>query len=258
MTLNTFIKEQVAGRYVKNAIDSTSLSNRPQSNNGMHPTADTTAVKLRSHAGRRVMPGVRCFYIMRTGWYILTALLMLPVANLSQEISPAEKLRADERYQNTLSLFREPQIFPPTSPDAEVYRILVFPTFYRALSIRAERSGKGYYLTAKYLSGRVGYDWGTLKGERRRRLSEKEWRKLLGLLESASFWSLPSEEKGPEPNDKGEAAACLDSTGWYLEGVRGGKYHVAGRYCPDRGSFKAVGLYMVELSKLGIDERYLH
>jgi len=32
----------------------------PQSNNGMHPTADTPAVKFFNRAGRRVMPGVRC------------------------------------------------------------------------------------------------------------------------------------------------------------------------------------------------------
>jgi hypothetical protein len=34
---------------------------QPQSNNGMHPTADTLPVINLNHAGRRVMPGVRCF-----------------------------------------------------------------------------------------------------------------------------------------------------------------------------------------------------
>jgi hypothetical protein len=204
------------------------------------------------------MPGVRCFYLMRIRLSILVALLMLPAASLSQEISPAEKLRPDERYQNTLALFKEPQIFPASSPDAEVYRIFISPTFSHALSIRVERAGKDYVLVAKYLSGQVGYDWGTLKGEKKRRLSEKEWRKLLGLLESASFWSLLPEEKEPEPNEKGEVTICLDNTGWYLEGVKDGKYHVVDRYCPELQSFKAIGLYMVKLSKLGVKEADLH
>jgi hypothetical protein len=32
-------------------------------NNGMHPTADTTALIKRNRSGRRVMPGVRRFEI---------------------------------------------------------------------------------------------------------------------------------------------------------------------------------------------------
>jgi hypothetical protein len=203
------------------------------------------------------MRGVRCFYLMRNRLCILAALLLLPTAGFSQE-SPAKELSKDERYQNTLTLFREPRIFPPVTPEAEVYRIFVSPTFSHALSIRVERNGKDYVLVAKYLSGQVGYGWGTLKGEKRRRLSEKEWRKLIGLSEAASFWSLPSEEKEPEPNERGEVTICLDNTGWYLEGVKDGKYHVVDRYCPDSQSFKAIGLYMVKLSKLGVKESDLH
>jgi hypothetical protein len=33
--------------------------NRPQHNNGMHPTADTLPLINSNRAGRRVMPGVR-------------------------------------------------------------------------------------------------------------------------------------------------------------------------------------------------------
>jgi hypothetical protein len=43
-TLNIFVKAQAADRCARNAIGSTSLGDRPQSNNGMHPTADTPTV----------------------------------------------------------------------------------------------------------------------------------------------------------------------------------------------------------------------
>ncbi|MCA1594613.1 MAG: hypothetical protein LC754_18690 [Acidobacteria bacterium] len=171
---------------------------------------------------------------------------------------PAEKLRMSKEYQYTLSRFNEPQIYPAANQNIEIYRIFVSPTFSHALSIRVERKGKDYFLVAKYLSGQVGYDWGTLKGEKKRRLKEKEWQKLLDLLNRASFWTLPSEDKEPEPNEKGEVSICLDNTDWYLEGVRGGKYHVVDRYCPELRNFKAIGLYMVKLSKLDIKESDLH
>jgi hypothetical protein len=195
---------------------------------------------------------------MKNRIYALAILLLSPVTSLPQESSPAEKIRTSKEYQNTLSLFKEPQIFPAANPDAEVYRILISPTFYHALSIRVERNGKDYGLVAKYTSGQVGYDRGTLKGEKKRHLTEKEWRRLLELINRASFWSLPSNDKEPEPNERGEATICLDNTDWFLEGVSGGKYQVVNRYCPESKDFKAVGLYLVRLSKLGIDERALH
>jgi hypothetical protein len=43
LTPNTFVKEQVAGRYAKNAIALTRLGNRTQSNNGMQRTRNKHA-----------------------------------------------------------------------------------------------------------------------------------------------------------------------------------------------------------------------
>ena len=195
---------------------------------------------------------------MKIRIYTVALLLLFPAMCLSQETSPAEKLRTSKEYLYTLSRFSEPQIYPASNPNVEVYRIFVAPTFSHALSIRVERDGSSYVLVAKYLSGQVGYDWGTLKGEKKRRLKQKEWQKLLDLINQASFWTLPSEDKEPEPNEKGEEIICLDNTHWHLEGVSGGKYHFVERYCPESQSFKAIGLYMVKLSKLGIKESDLH
>jgi hypothetical protein len=195
---------------------------------------------------------------MKRGLYVAVLMLSLCGVSFSQDTLPAEELPHGKRYDYTLSGFKEPQIFPPARTDAEVYRIFIFPTFSHALSIRIEKSGGGYSLVAKYLSGQVGYDWGKLKGEKRRRLTEQEWRKLLSLLEQASFWSLPSKDKESKPNDKGEMTICLDNTSWILEGVKDSKYHIVDRYCPDTGSYKEIGLYMFRLSKLKMKESALH
>jgi hypothetical protein len=196
------------------------------------------------------MSGIAGGY-MKKRFALFAVFLLWGCAVFSQEISPAEAMRASEGYQKTLAVFKEPSIFPASSQDAEVYRVFIYPTFYHALSIRVEKSGKRYTLVVKYLSGKVGYGEGTLKGEKRRRLTEKEWRNFIELLNQASFWSLPAEEEEPEPNEKGETLICLDGTSWYLEGVREGKYHAVQRYCPGSPSVAAVGAYMAKLSKLG-------
>jgi len=195
---------------------------------------------------------------MKISVFLTAVLISLASAIFSQEISPAEKMRTGKHYLYRLSQFNEAQIFPASSSSIEIYRIFVDPTFEHALSIRIEKEGKDHVLVAKYLSGQVGYDWGELKGEKKRRVKEKEWRKLLHLIDKASFWTLEPEEKESQPNEKGEVMICLDNTQWYLEGVKDGKYHVVDRYCPDPGAFKAIGLYMVKLSNLGIKKAALH
>jgi hypothetical protein len=191
---------------------------------------------------------------MRKNRCLFAVLILLPALGFSQEANPAEKFRSDKRYVDTLSVFRESQIASTSNPSAEIYRIFIIPTFYHPLSIRIEKLGNDYFLVAKRLSGQGGYGWGTLKEEKRRRLSEREWQTLLNLLSEASFLTLPTADKEFEPNEKGEVTLCLDSTSWILEGVSGGKYHVVDRYCPARKGVKEVGLYMVKLTKWGIKE----
>jgi hypothetical protein len=195
---------------------------------------------------------------MKIRFYGAVLLLLVPASYPPQEISPVDKLRMSTEYQYTLSRFNEPQIYPAANPNSEIYRLFVSPTFSHALSIRVERNGNDRILVGKYLSGQVGYDWGKLKGQKKRRLTEKEWQELLDLLNQASFWTLAPKDKEAEPNKKGEVTICLDNTDWYLEGVRGGKYHVVDRYCPESQSFKAIGLYLVKLSKLGVKQSDLH
>src|SRR5439155_5948682 len=112
-----------------------------------------------------------------------------------------------------------------------------------------------HVLHAKWLSGQVGYDWGTFQSEKTRNLTQKEWRRLNQLLNRASFWTTPYEQVKPQPNEKGEMTVCLDGVDWFLEGSARGTYHVVDRYCPDEGAFKAVGMYMVKLARRNIGLR---
>ena len=184
----------------------------------------------------------------------VVVLILLPAVALAQEQSSDERFRSTKEFQNVLAIFKESQIVIGPDQNVEIYRILTAPTFHHPLSIRVEKSGDSYFLTAKHLSGQGGYEWGTLRREERRRLTQREWQTLLGLIKEASFWSLPTEEKEAGPNEKGEETICLDSTSWALEGMSAGKYHVVYRYCPELRGVKTVGLYMVKLTKWGIKE----
>jgi hypothetical protein len=185
---------------------------------------------------------------------LFVVLFLLSAGVYSQGQTPAETLRARKQYRNTLTIFKEPQIFPRSTSRVEVYRVFIAPTFRHPISIRVQKTGAGYFVSAKRLSGQGGYKWGHLNRQTRRRLNQREWQELLDLLTAASFWTLPSQDEEPKPNEKGELTVCLDGTSWYLEGVKAGTYQAVDRYCPASKAFKAVGLYMLKLSKLGIPD----
>jgi hypothetical protein len=191
---------------------------------------------------------------MRIRIFTIAVLLLLPGLAYSQGTNPAQTLRARKQYRNTLAIFKEPQIFPPLNSKVEIYRVFIAPTFRHPVSIRMERTRAGYFIYAKRLTGQGGYRWGRLNRQMARRLTQTEWMGLLDLLNATSFWTLPSQDEEAKPNEKGELTVCLDGTSWYLEGVKGGTYQAVDRYCPASKNFKAVGLYMLRLSKLGVRE----
>lgn len=155
-------------------------------------------------------------------------------------------------------LFNETPVLPTDDPEAELYRMTFIPTFFRPVKIRVERHKEEYVLVAKRLSGQGGFEVGTLKDEKRRRLKAEEWNRLLALIDEAGFWNMPYPEKKPEPNEKGELTICLDGSEWVLEGVKNGKFHAVIRYCPDEKNFKEIGLYLAKLSGLEIKQRELY
>jgi hypothetical protein len=187
---------------------------------------------------------------MKKALYAIALLMLFSHNSFSQVSDAAQRIRTGVRYKNTLAVFNEPEIFPPRNADDESYRLLLGATFYHPLIVRLEKRGSQYLLHAKWLSGQIGYEWGRLQGQKSRRLSPEEWHGFKLLLEKASFWTLISEEKDPEPNEKGEVTVCLDGVDWFLEGSVQNKYHVVDRYCPEEGAFKAVGVYVIKLARV--------
>lgn len=179
-------------------------------------------------------------------------------AQSSEQDDANNKLISSESYRKHLKLFNEPHIFPTPNQNTEAYRLTILPTIDNPLSIRVENIGSNYVLTAKRLSGQGGYNAGTIKQERQRRITEREWNLLLNLINEANVWKLPTDDENYEPDEKGQVTICLDGSDWFLEGVKSGDHHAVNRYCPESKSFEAIGLYLVKLSKLGVKRAALY
>ena len=188
---------------------------------------------------------------------LLIALVVFSLAK-AQELTVRESLLQSKGNIKLSGLFDEPPVLPVNDLDAEIYRMTIIPTFFNPIKIRVEKHKTEYILVAKRLSGQGGYEVGTLKTEKRRRLKPAEWQHLIALLTQAGFWEMSYADKKREPNEKGEVEICLDGSEWVLEGVRQGIFHAVNRYCPDEKSFQAIGTYLAKISGLGVKERELY
>ena len=145
------------------------------------------------------------------------------------------------------SLFKEPVLSSYTRQGIEAYRVCVIPTFASALCIRAERHDEKYSLVAKALGGKGGYEWGKIKKESKRAVSQSEWTGLLARISDASFWSLPETAPAGSGSNNINQKVCLDGTTWIVEGVDREKYRKVSRYCPS-DSFESIGDYFLHLA----------
>jgi hypothetical protein len=78
------------------------------------------------------------------------------------------------------------------------------------------------------------------------KISKNAVKKFLGYLEKADFWNMPQNEP----------PRGLDGANWIIEGAKDGKYHIVDRWCPEDGPFREAALYLIELSKLKVDDIY--
>jgi hypothetical protein len=155
-------------------------------------------------------------------------------------------------------IFRETPVLPVDDRDVEIYRLTIIPAFFNPIKIRVEKHKANYLLVAKRLSGQGDFDAGKLKVEKRRRLTSAEFAHLTELLRDANFWESPYLlQKKPEPNDKGEVTICLHGSEWVLEGSKAGKFHAVNRYCDETDCLRAIALYLVKLSRLGVKQSQL-
>jgi hypothetical protein len=150
---------------------------------------------------------------------------------------------------------------PPKAHDhnAHVYRFTWLRTFDHPICIvlKVQRSGKsalGYFES----SGKGGYDPGSITVAENRRLSVRETRQFLELLDRASFWSQRAIDR-VQPLDSDDSKVItiqLDGAIWIIEGVRDGRYQMVDQWSPESGAFRDAALFLVSLSRRRVENVY--
>ena len=127
-------------------------------------------------------------------------------------------------YGKSLERMSEPRL-PGLAKDvnADLYRIMILPTWGNPIAVRVQRHGELYSLSARRLDGQGGYDPGKLVESKNSELSAEDSKTLEQLIQNVSFFQLPTDD-GVFGHDGDE---------WIMEGVSRGKYHVVVRWCAD-------------------------
>ena len=171
----------------------------------------------------------------------------------AQDQDVRQRLLSSSGNLKVSKLFREAPVLPVDDRDAEIYRLTIIPAFFNPIKIRVEKRRTNYVLIAKRLSGQGDFDAGTLKTEKRRKITSAEFERLTDLLGAANFWEAPYLlTRKDEPNEKGEVTVCLHGSEWVIEGSKGGNFHAINRYCDETESLRTIALYLVKLSRLGV------
>jgi hypothetical protein len=152
-------------------------------------------------------------------------------------------------YGKSLRQMNEPRL-PELAKDlnAEVYRIMILPTWGNSIVVRVQKHGNLYSLAARRLSGQAGYDPGKLAESKDVELNAEDSRALELLIQNFNLFQFPADD-GVHGKDGDE---------WIIEGVSRGKYHVATRWCAsdydpkkrDLTAFLALCKFLVDKSQL--------
>jgi hypothetical protein len=136
-------------------------------------------------------------------------------------------------YGESLQRMGEPRL-PTIAQDvsAQVYRFMIFPTWGNTISVRVQRHGELYRLSARRLDGQAGYDPGKLVESKDVELNARDSTTLEGLIQNLRFFQLPTDD----------AVRGNDGDEWVLEGVSDGKYHIVQRWCAAEDNPKKRGL----------------
>jgi hypothetical protein len=145
-------------------------------------------------------------------------------------------------YAEHLTAMRESSLYMPADPE-ESYRFLWLRSFHHPLVIRVWRSAKGQFILVKRLSSVGVFRPGKLALNRTYSLTEGEWYGFINLLEKACYWGASTE---------GDVIG-KDGARWILEGVREGRYHIVARWSPGGGDYREACLYLLKLSRSGIE-----
>ena len=184
------------------------------------------------------------------------ALCFVVITTLSesypQTLSPAKNkdvTNFEKRYSTFVDQFQELSLSEfGTDSEAEVYRIMIIPTWGNAISIRVQKRDGIYALSARRLGGQAGFQVGDLVEQKDFCLTQTDSRVLDDLIQKVNLFGMLSDD----------GVMGLDGDRWVMEGVSKGRYHFVERWCATdydptkRGllNFDALCKFLVDKSKL--------
>lgn len=131
--------------------------------------------------------------------------------------------------------------------NAEVYRLMVLPTWGNAIAVGIQRHGPLYSLSARRLDGQAGYGPGKLVETKAIDLNADDSKTLETLIQNLDFFKLPTSDH----------VMGFDGDEWILEGVSQGQYHVIDRWCATSNTRKRGLTAFIAFSKFLLRESAL-
>jgi hypothetical protein len=164
--------------------------------------------------------------------------------DLAFEQDPQQDNSSAQYYAKVLTIMREPSLFNQEKNGSEAYRFLWLRTFDAPIAVRLNvNPDRSSLLTIKVLSGKGGYGLGELVKNVTRHLSADETEWFLSAVEESGYWDMPPY---PEKN-----VIVVDGAGWVFEARKAGKYKIVGRWSPQNGPIRDLGIAMlIDLAKL--------
>jgi len=145
-------------------------------------------------------------------------------------------------YSSSMYQLGEKPLWPPSTDTERTYRFTYLGAFTRpksvTLTILPDGSGQ-----IRMTLPEESHDYSA--DEQPLTVSANNVSAFLGKLERAHFWEMPTESQ-----HRG-----FDGAEWIMEGVRGGSYHIAVRWCPDSykhspedGAFADAARFLFQLA----------
>jgi len=147
-------------------------------------------------------------------------------------------------YGKHLASMKEPALI---KSDAQQYRFTWLPTFHPPMIFRISVEDESYVLYVKRTDGAGGYDPGRIIDNIKHQIpNEVAINTIRKLEDECMFWEQPTKLD----------TLGLDGSQWIFEASSKGKYHIVDRWSPNSGCFYEVGVELMSLSKLKINEIY--
>jgi hypothetical protein len=156
-----------------------------------------------------------------------------------------EDSRLDKQFAKSriscLTAMSEPSLLEMSQQKALTsFRFTWLPAWDRPISVRVILKADGTSdLKAKSVQGSY-WKPGKLDLAKDVALTNQQTAELLGLIEAAGFWTLPSRVP----------TSGRDGADWLFEGVKDGRYHLTERWSPNPGNYRNLGLFLIKLSGL--------